>query len=148
VDGDTLVKAGLQRGAAARAAKFHGDPQGRRWLVGQAKFSHGRCKPCQRPARKVPRETRTSPHRYTSYWYIIPEVNTWTVFITKRAYKQVRRLPGKIRMLAEAAVQDLERFGPAPYGWNTRKTADREQATAVIAVLDEVPGYGSRKDDY
>lgn len=53
-------------------------------------------------------------------------MNTWTVFLTRRAYKQLDRLPRKIRALVDLAVQDLELHGPAPYGWNVKKTGNDE----------------------
>ena len=53
-------------------------------------------------------------------------MNTWNVFLTVRAYKQLRKLPRKIQDLTDLAVVDLEGQGPVPAGWDVRKTGDGE----------------------
>ena len=51
---------------------------------------------------------------------------TWTVYLTRRAYKQLAGLPRFVQDLADLAVADLERLGVNPQGWNTMKTGDNE----------------------
>lgn len=46
--------------------------------------------------------------------------------MTKLAHKQLRKLPGRIQDLADLAVEDLEALGPAPTGWDVRKTGKDE----------------------
>ena len=51
---------------------------------------------------------------------------TWTVYLTRKAYKQLAKLPQSIQDLAALAVADLEEQGVNPQGWNTLKTSDNE----------------------
>ena len=51
---------------------------------------------------------------------------TWTVYLTRKAYKQLAKLPQSIQDLADLAVADLEEQGVNPQGWNTLKTSDDE----------------------
>lgn len=51
---------------------------------------------------------------------------TWTVYLTRKAYKQLAKLPRSIQDLADLAVADLEEQGINPQGWNTLKTDDDE----------------------
>ena len=51
---------------------------------------------------------------------------TWTVHLTRKAYKQLARLPQPIQDLADLAISDLEDQGINPQGWNTLKTDDDE----------------------
>ncbi|HLQ26414.1 MAG TPA: type II toxin-antitoxin system RelE/ParE family toxin [Acidiferrobacterales bacterium] len=53
-------------------------------------------------------------------------MSTWTVTLTGRAYKQLKKLPSAIQDLADAAIQDLEAKGPKPMGWDVRKTGNNE----------------------
>ena len=46
----------------------------------------------------------------------------WTVYLTRKAHKQLVRLPQFIQDLADLAVADLEEQGIQPQGWNTLKT--------------------------
>src|SRR3990172_212502 len=50
---------------------------------------------------------------------------TWTVILTGRAYKQLKKLPTTIQDLADAAIHDLEAAGPKPMGWDVRKRRKR-----------------------
>ncbi len=47
---------------------------------------------------------------------------TWNVYLSRRAYKQLLKLPRSIQDLADLAVADLEESGICPKGWNTLKT--------------------------
>ena len=51
---------------------------------------------------------------------------TWTVYLTRKAHKQLVKLPRSIQDLADLAVADLEEQGINPQGWNTLKTDDDE----------------------
>ena len=53
-------------------------------------------------------------------------MSTWNVTLTKRAYKQLLKLPPDIQDLADLAIADLEAQGPVIRGWDLRKTADKE----------------------
>lgn len=50
----------------------------------------------------------------------------WTVYLTRKAHKQLLKLPQSIQDLADLAVSDLEEQGVNPQGWNTLKTSDDE----------------------
>lgn len=50
----------------------------------------------------------------------------WTVNLTRKAYKQLTKLPQSIQDLADLAVADIEEQGINPEGWNTLKTDDDE----------------------
>ncbi len=86
---------------------------------------------------------------------------TWTVTLTGKAYKQLKKLPLDIQDLADAAVHALEAEGPKPKGWDVRKTAEDEyrvrltyryrmrlQVTSAQALEIEVFYVGHRKDAY
>ncbi|MGI9328094.1 MAG: type II toxin-antitoxin system RelE family toxin [Pseudomonadales bacterium] len=51
---------------------------------------------------------------------------TWTVTLTKKAYKQLIKLPLMIQDLADLAIVDLEAQGIDPQGWDTLKTQENE----------------------
>jgi len=51
---------------------------------------------------------------------------TWTVYLTRKAHKQLIKLPRSIQDLADLAVADLEDQGVNPQGWDTLKTNDDE----------------------
>ena len=51
---------------------------------------------------------------------------TWTVYLTRKAYKQLVKLPPSIQDLADLAMADLEAQGIHPQGWDTAKTCDDE----------------------
>lgn len=48
----------------------------------------------------------------------------WTVYLTRKAHKQLLKLPQSIQDLADLALTDLEEQGINPNGWNTLKTDD------------------------
>ena len=50
----------------------------------------------------------------------------WTVSLTRKAHKQLLKLPQTIQDLADLAVADLEEQGVNPEGWNSLKTAEDE----------------------
>ncbi|MCP5215165.1 MAG: type II toxin-antitoxin system RelE/ParE family toxin [Pseudomonadales bacterium] len=50
----------------------------------------------------------------------------WTVYLTRKAHKQLAKLPQSIQDLADLAVSDLEEQGINPQGWNTLKTDEDE----------------------
>lgn len=50
----------------------------------------------------------------------------WTVNLTRKAYKQLTKLPQSIQDLADLAVTDIEEQGINPQGWNTLKTGEDE----------------------
>ena len=50
----------------------------------------------------------------------------WTVYITRKAHKQLTKLPQFVQDLADLAVADLEEQGIQPQGWNTLKTNQDE----------------------
>lgn len=51
---------------------------------------------------------------------------TWTVYLTRKADKQLAKLPQTIQDLADLAITDLEEQGISPQGWDTLKTDDDE----------------------
>lgn len=51
---------------------------------------------------------------------------TWTVSLTRKAHKQLRKLPVVVQDLADLAVTDLEEQGINPQGWDTLKTGEGE----------------------
>lgn len=53
-------------------------------------------------------------------------MSTWNVTLTRRACKQLFKLPAVIQDLADMAIADLEARGPIISGWNVRKTAEQE----------------------
>ena len=86
---------------------------------------------------------------------------TWTVTLTGKAYKQLKKLPTDIQDLADAAVHNLEAEGPKPKGWDVRKTGEDEyrvrltyryrmryRVTSNQALEIEVFYAGHRKDAY
>jgi hypothetical protein len=53
-------------------------------------------------------------------------MSTWNVTLTKRASKQLLKLPTDIQDLADMAIADLETQGPVIRGWDVRKMAAQE----------------------
>ncbi len=53
-------------------------------------------------------------------------MSTWTVFLTRKAYKQFQKLPQSIQDLADLAVTDMEKQGIKPEGWDVKKTSAKE----------------------
>jgi len=51
---------------------------------------------------------------------------TWTVSLTRKAHKQLIKLPQTIQDLADLALTDLEEQGINPRGWYTLKTGEDE----------------------
>jgi mRNA-degrading endonuclease RelE of RelBE toxin-antitoxin system len=51
---------------------------------------------------------------------------TWTVYLTRKAHKQLIKLPQSIQDLTDLAVSDLEEQGINPEGWNSLKTNEDE----------------------
>ena len=47
---------------------------------------------------------------------------TWTVYLTRKAYKQLKKLPLIIQDLVDLAIADLEEHGIQPQGWDFLKT--------------------------
>lgn len=45
----------------------------------------------------------------------------WTVNLTPKAYKQLKKLPAIIQDLADDAMSDLENHGPTPKHWDIKK---------------------------
>jgi mRNA-degrading endonuclease RelE of RelBE toxin-antitoxin system len=50
----------------------------------------------------------------------------WTVYLTRKAHKQVSKLPVSIQDLADLAVADMEEQGTHPQGWDVLKTDNNE----------------------
>ena len=97
---------------------------------------------------------------YTTNWYIL-SIMPWTVNLTRKAYKQLIKLPQSIQDLADLAVTDIEEQGINPQGWNTLKTGDDEYRLRLnyryrmrYRVIDEqdleidVFYVGHRRDAY
>lgn len=53
-------------------------------------------------------------------------MKTWTVYLSRTAFKQLQKLPLTIQDLADLAITDLESSGAKPAGWDVRKTAENE----------------------
>jgi mRNA-degrading endonuclease RelE of RelBE toxin-antitoxin system len=53
-------------------------------------------------------------------------MSNWTIYLTRKAYKQLHKLPQRIQDLADLAVADLEEQGINPTGWDTLKTDEDE----------------------
>ena len=51
---------------------------------------------------------------------------SWTVYLARKAYKQLHKLPQSIQDLADLAVADLESEGLNPTGWDVKKTGQGE----------------------
>ena len=86
---------------------------------------------------------------------------TWSVYLTRKVDKQLKRLPQTIQDLADLAIADLEAQGVNPQGWDTLKTdADayrlrlnyryrlRYRVTGQRVLEIEVFYVGHRKDAY
>jgi len=50
----------------------------------------------------------------------------WDVNLTKKAYKQLRKLPNQIQDLADDAINALEHNGPIPKYWDVKKIKTNE----------------------
>jgi mRNA-degrading endonuclease RelE of RelBE toxin-antitoxin system len=51
---------------------------------------------------------------------------SWTVYLTQKADRQLKKLPKMVQDLVDLAIEDLEEQGIHPRGWNTLKTGDDE----------------------
>lgn len=51
---------------------------------------------------------------------------TWTVCLTRKAYKQLFKLPRRIQDLSDLAIGDMEDQGVRPKGWGVKKTGHKE----------------------
>jgi mRNA-degrading endonuclease RelE of RelBE toxin-antitoxin system len=88
-------------------------------------------------------------------------MSTWNVTLTKRACKQLLKLPADIQDLADMAIADLETQGPVIRGWDVRKMAAQEYRVRLTyryrmryhmlaegALEIEIFYVGHRKDAY
>lgn len=86
---------------------------------------------------------------------------TWTVYLTRKAHKQLARLPSSVQDLADLAVADLEEQGIHPKGWNTLKTDTNEyrlrlnyryrmryRSTEEQSLVIEIFYVGHRREAY
>ena len=86
---------------------------------------------------------------------------SWSVYLTRKAHKQLAKLPQSIQELADLALEDLAEQGINPEGWNTLKTNDDEyrlrlnyryrmryRITEEQAVEIEVFYVGHRREAY
>lgn len=86
---------------------------------------------------------------------------SWTIYLTRKAYKQLKKLPPSIQDLVDLAVADLEAQGIHPQGWDILKTSDdkyrlrltyryrmRYEVTDERALEIEVFYVGHRRDAY
>ena len=86
---------------------------------------------------------------------------SWKVYLTRSAYRRLKKLPGVVQDLVELAIVDLEDQGLSPLGWNTLKTGADEYRLRLnyryrmrYRVLEkntlvvEVFYVGHRKDAY
>lgn len=51
----------------------------------------------------------------------------WKVIETKKAAKELVRLPKKIQLIYRELVDDLEREGPHPHGWDVSPLKNKEE---------------------
>lgn len=51
----------------------------------------------------------------------------WKVTETKQAAKDLRRLPRRIALIYRVLVEDLEREGPRPHGWDAKQLTGRPE---------------------
>lgn len=49
---------------------------------------------------------------------------SWSIYLTRKAHKQLTKLPQFVQDLVDLAVADLEEQGINPKGWDTLKTND------------------------
>lgn len=52
---------------------------------------------------------------------------TWRVIETKKAAKELLRLPKKIGLIYSELVDDMEKEGPHPYGWDVSPLKGRNE---------------------
>ena len=88
-------------------------------------------------------------------------MSAWTVYLTRKAVKQLQKLPARIQDLADLAVTDLETQGVKPMGWDVKKTDDahyrlrltyryrmRYRVTGSQELEIEIFYIGHRKEAY
>ena len=64
-----------------------------------------------------------------------------TVYLPRRAARQLSRLPPKIQDVADLAISDLEEQGVNLHGWDTLKTDDDAYRFAVeLSLSAALPG--------
>lgn len=51
---------------------------------------------------------------------------TWTVYLTRKAHKQLGKLPVGVQDMADLAITGLKEQGIKPQGWDTLKTGKDE----------------------
>lgn len=51
----------------------------------------------------------------------------WIVTETKQAAKELRKLPKRIALIYQLLIEDLEREGPRPHGWDVKQLAGRPE---------------------
>lgn len=51
---------------------------------------------------------------------------TWTVYLTRKAHKQLGKLPVVVQDIADFAITDLKEQGIKPQRWDTLKTGEGE----------------------
>lgn len=51
----------------------------------------------------------------------------WKVSITKKASKELANLPKQIVLIYQALIEDLEREGPFPKGWDSKPLKGSEE---------------------
>lgn len=51
---------------------------------------------------------------------------TWIVYLTRKAHKQLLKLPQSVQDLVDLAVTDLEEQGTNPEGWDSLKIGKDE----------------------
>ena len=82
---------------------------------------------------------------------------SWKVYLTRSAYRRLKKLPGVVLDLVELAIVDLEDQGVSPLGWNTLKTGPDEYRLRLNyryrmleknTLVVEVFYVGHRKDAY
>lgn len=70
-------------------------------------------------------------------------LDIWKVTETKQAAKEVARLPKRIALVYRQLVEDMEREGPRPHGWDvlglsgrseTRIRLNREYRVLILVV--------------
>jgi len=84
----------------------------------------------------------------------------WTVELTGKAYKQLKKLPTLIQDLADEVISDLEEQGPAPKHWDMKKIGKEgyrirlnyryrvRYTVEADHLLIEIFYVGHRKDAY
>lgn len=53
-------------------------------------------------------------------------MSVWTVYLARKAHKQLGKLPQGIQDLTDLAIAELEEHGVRPRGWDVKKTGNDE----------------------